>query len=182
MPDEEWDALGPHRAEPGTLPPRPIETHPQFHLKLILDRMGVARGEVGNWRGGGGWRLGRRFGSVAAARSPTRWRRADFTGKWTTLAAADRRLAGVTAAELATPAEEAQAIALALREAVENAGRTAALVTPDRALARRVAAHLGAGGSPSTTPPASRSRCCRPARCCSRWPRRRRSASRRWRC
>ena len=66
---------------------------------------------------------------------------ADFTGEWTRLEAADRRLAGVAAVEVATPAEEAQAIALALRGAIEEPGRTAALVTPDRALARRVAAH-----------------------------------------
>src|SRR5207237_190343 len=46
------------------------------------------------------------------------------------------------ALELADPAEEAQAIALALRGALEEPGRTAALVTPDRNLARRVSAHL----------------------------------------
>src|SRR3546814_1063035 len=33
---------------------------------------------------------------------------ADFTGKWTGLAAPDRRLTAVTAAELATPAEDLQ--------------------------------------------------------------------------
>ena len=71
---------------------------------------------------------------------------ADFTGKWTDLPAEDRRLSGVSTIELATPAEEAQAIALALREAIEEPGRTAALVTPDRALARRVAAHCRRGG------------------------------------
>src|SRR3546814_18844361 len=48
---------------------------------------------------------------------------ADFTGKWTGLAAPDRRLTAVTAAELATPAEEAQAIALALRAALEEPGK-----------------------------------------------------------
>ena len=42
---------------------------------------------------------------------------------------------GVTAAELATPAEDAQAIALVFREALEVPERTSALVTPDRALA-----------------------------------------------
>ena len=41
------------------------------------------------------------------------------------------------------PAQEALAIALALRETLEQEGRTAALVTPDRNLARRVAAELG---------------------------------------
>ena len=44
--------------------------------------------------------------------------------------------------EAANAEEEALAIAVALREAVETAGKTAALVTPDRALARRVVAAL----------------------------------------
>jgi ATP-dependent helicase/nuclease subunit B len=49
-------------------------------------------------------------------------------------------LDGVRVIEAATVAEEAQAVALALRRALETPGRTAALVTPDRGLARRVAA------------------------------------------
>ena len=44
--------------------------------------------------------------------------------------------------EAANTGEEALAIAVALREAVETPGKTAALVTPDRALARRVLAAL----------------------------------------
>ena len=47
MPDEEWDALGPD--ERG----RAEETHPQFHLKVLLDRIGVARGEVQPWPSSG---------------------------------------------------------------------------------------------------------------------------------
>jgi inactivated superfamily I helicase len=47
MPDEEWDALGPDDDERGE------ESHPQFHLKLLLDRMGIARGEVRLWRAAG---------------------------------------------------------------------------------------------------------------------------------
>jgi ATP-dependent helicase/nuclease subunit B len=87
---------------------------------------------------------------------------ASFTKKWHSLPARERRLSGVRALELADPAEEAQAIALALREALEVPGRTAALVTPDRALARRVSAHLkrwgveaddSAGRPLSQTPP-----------------------------
>lgn len=140
LPDEEWDSLGPHDPHPVTgLTRRSIETHPQFDAKLMLLRMGVARGEVQTWREGGGHDADAARGrAIANALAP-----ADFTGKWTQIAAEDRRLKGVTAAELATPAEEAQAIALVLREALEVPERTAALVTPDRALARRVAAHLG---------------------------------------
>ena len=118
--------------------PRAVETHPQFALKLLLDRMSVGRGEVARWRWGGGRDApAARSRAIANAMAP-----AEFTRRWTELAPADRRLTGVRALELADPAEEAQAIAIALREALEEPGRTAALVTPDRALARRVSAHL----------------------------------------
>jgi ATP-dependent helicase/nuclease subunit B len=140
MADEEWHALGPHTPDPATgRRKRSIETHPQFHLKLLLDRMSVNRAEFSVWRSDsvGADATLARGRAVANALAP-----ADFTGKWTTLDADQRRLSGIAAAELSTPAEEAQAIALALRQVLETEGRTAALVTPDRALARRVAAHM----------------------------------------
>ncbi|WP_339347382.1 double-strand break repair protein AddB [uncultured Sphingomonas sp.] len=138
LPEEEWEALGPHAPDPATgLRRRSIEVHPQFHLKLLLERMGVARGEVARWTDASEHdATAARGRAIANALTP-----AAFTAKWTQLDAAGRRLTGVEAAELANPAEEAQAIALVLREALEEPGRTAALVTPDRALARRVAAH-----------------------------------------
>ena len=81
---------------------------------------------------------------------------ADFSDKWSACRRRERRLTGIRAAELADPAGEAQAIALALREALETPGRTAALVTPDRMLAARVVgASRRAGGSRPTTAPAS---------------------------
>jgi ATP-dependent helicase/nuclease subunit B len=140
MPAEEWDELGPHPRENEENPPkRSIETHPQFQLKQLLDRMDVARGEVRRWRWGGGrTATAARTRAIANAMAP-----AAYTGKWHDLPVAARRLTGVRAAEFANPAEEAQAMAVAMREAIETAGRTVALVTPDRALARRVVAHLG---------------------------------------
>ena len=143
MDEEEWQALGPHDPDPITgFRRRSIETHPQFHLKLLLRRMGVNRDEFLPWRDGGGHdATAARGRAIANALAP-----AEFTGKWTGLEAEDRRLSGIAAAELATPAEEAQAIALALREVLEMPGRTAALVTPDRGLARRVAAHAARWG------------------------------------
>ncbi|QDZ07419.1 double-strand break repair protein AddB [Sphingomonas panacisoli] len=138
MPEEEWDALGPHKPDPDTgSRTRSVETHPQFQLKLLLDRIGAGRGEVRQWPAGSDHDASLARGrAIANALAP-----ADFTGKWTTLDADRRRLAGIRAVELATVADEAQAIALTLREALETPGRTAALVTPDRALAERVAAH-----------------------------------------
>ena len=132
MPDEEWDALGPDDEGRGE------ESHPQYHLKRLLHRIGVAREEVLPWSGGG-----------RAASSSVRGRAVihamvapRFSDKWTRLAAPERRLTGIRVAELPDPASEAQAIAIALREVAETPGRTAALVTPDRKLAARVSAHL----------------------------------------
>src|SRR3990170_2711489 len=132
MPDAEWEALGPD--EHG----RAEETHPQYHLKLLLDRMGVARGEVAVWPSGGrGASPAVRGRAIAHAMTA-----ADFSDKWNALPPRERRLTGIRAAELADPAAEAQTIAIALREAVETPGQTAALVTPDRMLASRVSALL----------------------------------------
>jgi ATP-dependent helicase/nuclease subunit B len=58
-------------------------------------------------------------------------------------AAIESALAHLSVIDAANAEEEALAIAVALREAVETPGRQAALVTPDRALARRVVAALG---------------------------------------
>lgn len=141
--DVEWDLLGPHAPDPATgRRRRSIETHPQYHLKLLLDRMGVHRSEFDPWRAASEHDAPpARSNAIASAMAPP-----ELTHGWTSLPAAERRLDKVRALEVATPAEEAQAIALALREALETPGRTAALVTPDRALARRVAAHCARWG------------------------------------
>lgn len=136
MPEAEWEALGPD--ERG----RAEETHPQFHLKLLLNRIGVAREEVQLWPSSGrAASPAVRTRAVAHAMTA-----ANFSNKWNALKPAERRLTGVKAAELPDPPAEAQAIALAIREALETPGRTAALVTPDRLLANRVSALLGRWG------------------------------------
>jgi len=151
MPDEEWEALGPDEQGRGE------QTHPQYHLKLLLDRMSVARDEVEVWP-----TAGRASSPAVRARAVANaMTAADFSDKWSSLRPPERRLSGVRAAEFSDAAAEAQGIALALREALETPGRTAALVTPDRILARRVSALLrrwkieaddSAGRSLSETP------------------------------
>ncbi|MEO5774272.1 MAG: double-strand break repair protein AddB [Sphingomicrobium sp.] len=132
MPEAEWEALGPDKHE------RREETHPQYHLKLLLERIGVARGEVRLWPS-----AGRASSPAVRGRAVANaMTAADFSDKWTALKPAERRLSGIRVAELSDPAAEAQAIALAIREALETPERTVALVTPDRMLATRVSALL----------------------------------------
>ena len=131
-PDAEWDAIA------GGDGMRAIETHPQHHLRLLLDRMGVARAEVRRWR----WGDGRPRKSVRARAISNAFAPAAFTSKWIGLDPKKRKLDRLTVAVFATPAAEAQGIAIALREALETPERTAALVTPDRGLASRVVAEL----------------------------------------
>ena len=137
MPPEEWEWLGP---DPDN--GRADETHPQFHLKRLLDRMGVHREEVRPWRRGG-----RAASPAVRGRAiANSLKSARFTHRWAVLPPRDRRMTGVRLAELPDPASEAQVIAIALREALETPGQTAALVTPDRALASRVSALLARWG------------------------------------
>ena len=159
MSAEEWEAIGPFEAEPVTgRRPRAEESHPQYQLKTMLHGMGIARDEVALWRWGGGHdaRAARSRNISNAMLPPV------FTGKWRDLKAEERTFSGVRVREAATPAEEAQAIALLLRQSLETPERTAALVTPDRELAVRVSAHLArwgvaaddsAGQKLSLTPP-----------------------------
>lgn len=139
MDETAWEAIGPFDPDPLTgRSPVPHETHPQYALKRLLDRMGVTRDDVAQWRWGSEHDARAVRGrNISNAMLPPR-----LTGRWRDLKTADRSLAGVEALEVATPGEEAQAIAIALREAVETPERTAALVTPDRQLATRVSAHL----------------------------------------
>ena len=136
FPDEEWEALGPDERGRGEA------THPQFHLKRLLDRLEVARGEVQNWR----WSAGAVSSPVRAKAVANAMAAPDFSHKWETLKPAERRLSGIRLSELPDPAAEAQAIALALREALETPAKTAALITPDRQLAARVSALLARWG------------------------------------
>ena len=126
--DETWEALGP--------------THPQYALKGLLAHMDVPRSAVLPWPGGEdeGAGAGRaRSRLIADAMRPaetiTAWRALPPQGP-----AALRDFHRI---DCASPQEEAGVIAIVMRRALETPGRTAALVTADRALARRVAAELG---------------------------------------
>jgi ATP-dependent helicase/nuclease subunit B len=113
--------------------------HPQFAMQALLARMGITRESVVRLAPAGGSGRERLISEAfrpAAATHLWRERVAAFS------AHADSALGEVSYIEAAHPEEEALAIAIALREAVEEEDKTAALITPDRALARRVLAAL----------------------------------------
>jgi ATP-dependent helicase/nuclease subunit B len=124
--DESWANL-----DPG---------HPQFGLSQLLRTIEATREDVQDW-------FAAEHNSARESLLSETLRPAPTTDAWRALAekgsgevaAGVKDLGLVTAAD---PAQEALAIALALRESLETPGRTAALVTPDRNLARRVAAEM----------------------------------------
>ena len=125
--DETWEAIG--------------ATHPQYALKGLLDRIGVERSEVAPWPGDDG-------AGTAATRARSRLiadsvRPAETITAWRALPPpAPDALRNLHRIDCASPQEEAGVIAIVMRRALVTPGRTAALVTADRALARRVAAEL----------------------------------------
>lgn len=137
--DAVWDALGAAGAdEAAGSGASDAVTHPQYHLKLLLNRMGIARDEVRPWHRAG----------IAAA-PPARSRAIsnlflppEASSIWGQLPPENRRLSGVRVMETANPEEEAQAIAVLIRQALDVPEKRVALVTPDRGLAGRVVAHL----------------------------------------
>lgn len=148
---QSWDALE--------------ESHPQFGFKSLLSDMETDRKDVRQWQ------IDNNHQEHAHARRQLAnelMRPAETTASWRTLqhnpeqsAALKDALSNIKRFECTHEEEEAQTIALILREALETPGKTAALITPDRYLARRVTAECkrwnikiddSAGQSLSQTP------------------------------
>lgn len=132
------------------------DQHPQGALKRLLGEAGVDRAAVADWP------------APFALDAPAAWRQrvvnealrpAKETADWLQVIADLRAegakagidpflegLSGLALVSARTEEEAATAAALLLREALETPERTAALVTPDQALARRVTAKLARWG------------------------------------
>ena len=120
----------------------PSHGHPQSAIARLLPILGIARRDV------------RALGTPEPTRAARArlvneaLRPAETTELWrafrkrTTKKAMAEALADVALIEAADEREEALCLAIALREALETPGRTAALITPDRELARRVRGEL----------------------------------------
>lgn len=133
MDDKAWQAIEP--------------SHPQFGMKELLRRLEIPREAVDAWQTtpqsqGQDTATARRRviqASLRPAAATDDWRDVveDFLPEdW------QSAMQGLSRIDTANPAEEALVISLILRDCVAQAGRTAALVTPDRHLARRVAANM----------------------------------------
>ena len=117
---------------------RADETHPQHTLARLLERLSMDRAEVAPWRPGLRPERAARARLLAEVLRP-----AATTEEWRALGGFDdSALAGLTRIDCPTAQDEAELVALLLRHALETPERRAALVTPDRTLARRVATAL----------------------------------------
>ena len=133
--EESWAQIVPNHPE-----------HPQSNLKKLIDALGIARTDIRLIDGTAHSSPGRaKFISEAMrpAKTTQKWR---AFARETSAEDVKRSLGDVSVIVAPTPQDEAEAIALMMREVAERRGETAALVTPDRILARRVAIRLKAWG------------------------------------
>ena len=112
--------------------------HPQFAMQALLARIGISRSAVQALAKANGREI-LLSEAMRPAMQTEAWR--SRTGDLAFAAQADAAVSTMTVIEAANAEEEALTIAIALREAVQE-HKTAALVTPDRVLGRRVAAAL----------------------------------------
>jgi ATP-dependent helicase/nuclease subunit B len=131
------------------------DSHPSAGILRLLTALGARREEIAFWPAPGNTAPGRTK-LLSQALLP-----AGALESWQSQSAFD--LAGIHRLSAADEQQEATAIAMALRDALETPGATAALITPDRGLATRVAATLkrfgitaddSAGEALTDTPPA----------------------------
>ncbi|HKK96869.1 MAG TPA: double-strand break repair protein AddB, partial [Marivita sp.] len=139
-PESVWDVL---RDDVANAEAMQGEDHPQFRFARMLHALGAAPTSVSVW-------------TETDAPSPARnalvslaMRPAPVTDQWLqegpNLPALSEAVQSLTLVEAPSPRDEARAIAVRLRQAAED-GVTAALITPDRMLTRRVSAMLDRWG------------------------------------
>lgn len=153
MDDQSWAAIADHEGQASGF------GHPQAGLKKLLGMLGLHRRDVDELAAPS-LSIAARMAVIAEALRP-----AETTDAWATSPAAAidaQAFDGLTLVEAANEREEALAIAVSLRAALAEG--SAALVTGDRELARRVSCELrrfgveadDSGGTPlSVTPPAT---------------------------
>ncbi|HMI14959.1 MAG TPA: double-strand break repair protein AddB, partial [Bradyrhizobium sp.] len=139
--DDAWQLIGGVRNAQGKFSTPPASNHPQFAMYALLEKFAIKRGDVeilGSPAPHG------RDVLVSEAMRPSnataQWHRR--LGQPDIVEKISRGMTNLAVIEAANAEMEALAIAVAMREA-RHLNKSAALVTPDRALARRVTAALG---------------------------------------
>jgi ATP-dependent helicase/nuclease subunit B len=138
--DDSWAMIGGVRNAAGALIAAPAQGHPQFAMHALLDRFGISRRQVEELAPPADF--GRETLMSEAMRpsdSTALWRQQ--LSKRHVSAKIARGMQKLAVIEAGNVEMEALAIAVAMREA-QHKGTTAALVTPNRALARRVLSAL----------------------------------------
>jgi ATP-dependent helicase/nuclease subunit B len=131
--EKSWEMIGEIR-DGDRIIQAPSSSHPQLAMHALLRRIGITRDEV-MALGANGARERLTSEAMRPAEATECWaQRLDASAR-------DAALKDIAMIEAANAEDEALAVAVALREAVHE-NKTAALVTPDRALARRAAANL----------------------------------------
>jgi ATP-dependent helicase/nuclease subunit B len=139
--DGAWRSIGGVKDAQGAVTAPPAFNHPQYAMHALLTRFGIKRGDVENLgKPAPGGREMLASEAMRPSNATSEWhdrlKRPDIAAK---IAAGMDKLAVV---EAPNSEMEALAIAVAIREA-RHLDKSVALVTPDRALARRVTAALG---------------------------------------
>jgi len=139
--DAAWRSIGGIKDAQGSFTTPPASNHPQYAMHALLARLGIRRGDVevlGKPARGGREVLASEAmrPSNATAEWHDRLKRLDIAAQIAT------GMDNLAVVEAPNQEIEALAIAVAMREA-RHLNKSVALVTPDRALARRVTAALG---------------------------------------
>ncbi len=113
------------------------ETHPQNTMKRLITRMGVVRHQVKQWHKGDKYSTSRL--DIARAVTCPAETCDSFAIEEEKLKTG---LQNIELVEADNSRHEAQAIAIAIRECLEDPDKKAVIITPDRNLARRISAAL----------------------------------------
>lgn len=132
---ERWDDLSASTDDvQGPSRRRNVEVHPQFHLKHLLELMGIDRSEIDVLPTARPEPKGAAISEIFCL--------PEHSVQWQGLPALRKSLPHAKWLEAEDSAQEAKAIAVRIRSALEVAQKRVALITPDRELAVRVAGQL----------------------------------------
>src|SRR5579872_455026 len=137
--ENSWQSIGGERNDRGQLAEHPASSHPQYAMHALLERFGIHRGDVETLAPAAFGREVLLSEAMRPSNATAEWH--DRLGRPEIAQHIVSGMKNLAVIEAPNPEMEALSIAIAMREAA-HLQKSAALVTPDRALARRVMAAL----------------------------------------